>query len=85
MTFIRVQKNIFGGFLYSNWGGESKKLSNRPAMNLTFKIKTTQQCKLVPGQEAFIYLFIYFIILHAPIRSQTVPNENGGKKMGKFK
>ena len=58
VTFIRVQKNIFGGFLYSNWGGESKKLSNRPTINLTFKIKTTQQCKLVPGQEAFIYLFI---------------------------
>ena len=82
MTFIRVQKNIFGGFLYGNWGGESKKLSNKPTTNLTFKIKTTQKCKLVSGQEAFI---ISLIILHASIRSRTVPNENRGKKMGKLK
>ena len=78
MTFIRVQKNIFGGFLCGNWGGES----NKPTTNLTFKIKTIQQCKLVSGQEAFI---ISLILLHASIRSRTVPNENRGKKMGKLK
>ena len=24
VVLLRVQKNIFGGFLYSNWGGKSK-------------------------------------------------------------